>query len=59
MDKSTSINISLDSMDCSKDEIRREISHVKTNSFAGPDGILSVLLKTIAPSIITPTVLVF
>jgi len=52
-------NISLDSIDCSEDKIRREINHVKINGSAGPDTIPHVSLMKIAPSKITPLFLLY
>ena len=50
-------DVFLDSVDCSEDRIRREINHMKSNASAGPDGIPPILLKKIAPSLISNTII--
>jgi len=52
-------DVSLDNVDCSENTIRREIKYMKSNGSAGPDGIPPILLKKIAPSLITPLSLLF
>jgi len=52
-------DVFLDSVDCSEGRIRREINHMKSNASAGPDGIPPILLKKIAPSLVTPLSLLF
>ena len=52
-------DVFLDSVDCSEGRIHREINHMKSNASAGPDGIPPILLKKIAPSLVTPLSLLF
>jgi len=49
----------LESVDCGENRIRKEIKCMKANGSAGPDNYPPVLLKKLAPSLITPLSLLY
>jgi len=54
-----SSDIFLENIDFGTDSIHKEIKHMKANGSSGPDGYLPILLKKLAPSLVTPLSLLY